>query len=149
MKADLDTHQYHARTNTSRGWMPWAEKTGNSCYHVQHRFGSHGDIQQAVQAWLREQPKSFFFEGIKKLIEWYQKCIIMQGTMSKSNMCICSPSVELKLSSQNCLYFLSHAHIWQCNHFFSGIQPSSYLPVQTTCNSYCSVCTQRKNCSAT
>jgi hypothetical protein len=30
------------------------------------------------------------------------------GTMSKSNMCICSPLVELKLLSRNCLYFLIH-----------------------------------------
>jgi hypothetical protein len=34
---------------------------------------------QGVQMWLREQPKSFFFEGIKKLVERYQKCIIVQG----------------------------------------------------------------------
>jgi histone-lysine N-methyltransferase SETMAR len=34
-----------------------------------HRFRSHGDVQQAVQTWLREQPKSFFFEGMKKLVE--------------------------------------------------------------------------------
>jgi hypothetical protein len=26
-----------------------------------------------------EQPKSFFFEGMKKLVERYQKCIIVQG----------------------------------------------------------------------
>jgi histone-lysine N-methyltransferase SETMAR len=44
-----------------------------------HRFGSHGDVQQAVQTWLLEQPKSYFFEGMKKLVERYQKCIIVQG----------------------------------------------------------------------
>jgi histone-lysine N-methyltransferase SETMAR len=44
-----------------------------------HRFGSHGGVQQAVQTWLREQPESFFFEGKKKLVERYQKCIIVQG----------------------------------------------------------------------
>jgi histone-lysine N-methyltransferase SETMAR len=44
-----------------------------------NRFGSHGDVQQAVQTWLREQPKSFFTEGMKKLVERYQKCIIVQG----------------------------------------------------------------------
>jgi hypothetical protein len=30
-----------------------------------------------VQKWLREQPKNFFFEGMKKLVERY--CIIVQG----------------------------------------------------------------------
>jgi hypothetical protein len=29
--------------------------------------------------WLREQPKSFFFEGMKKLVERYQKYIIVLG----------------------------------------------------------------------
>jgi hypothetical protein len=28
---------------------------------------------------LCEQPKSFFFEGMKKLTGQYQKCIIVQG----------------------------------------------------------------------
>jgi hypothetical protein len=36
---------------------------------------------------------------------------LCRGTMPKSNMCICSPSVELKLLSQNCLYFLIHPPI--------------------------------------
>jgi hypothetical protein len=44
-----------------------------------HRFGSHGDVQQAVHTWLREQPKSFCFEGMKKLVELYQKCITVKG----------------------------------------------------------------------
>jgi histone-lysine N-methyltransferase SETMAR len=44
-----------------------------------HRFGSHGDVQQAVQTWFCEQQKSFFFKGMKKLVEKYQKCFIVQG----------------------------------------------------------------------
>jgi histone-lysine N-methyltransferase SETMAR len=44
-----------------------------------HRFESHSDVQQAVQTWLHEQPKSFFFKGMKKLVERYQKHIIVQG----------------------------------------------------------------------
>jgi hypothetical protein len=43
------------------------------------RLDLHGDIQQAVQTWIREQPKSFFFKGMKKLVEQWQKCIIVQG----------------------------------------------------------------------
>jgi histone-lysine N-methyltransferase SETMAR len=48
-----------------------------------HRFGSHGDVQQAVQTRFCEEPKSFFFEGMKKLTERYQKCIIVQGDYVK------------------------------------------------------------------
>jgi hypothetical protein len=36
-------------------------------------------VQLAVQTGLREQPKIFFFEEVKKLIERFQKCVIVQG----------------------------------------------------------------------
>jgi hypothetical protein len=39
---------------------------------------------------------------------------LCSGAMSKGNMCICSPSVELKLLSRNCLYFLIHPRICLC-----------------------------------
>jgi hypothetical protein len=71
----------------------------------------HGDIQQVVQTWLREQPKSFFFEGRRSLFNDTRSASLCRGTMSKSNMCICSPSVELKLLSKNFRYFLIHPHI--------------------------------------
>jgi hypothetical protein len=29
--------------------------------------------------WLRQQPKSFFSTGIQKLVERYNKCIVLQG----------------------------------------------------------------------
>jgi histone-lysine N-methyltransferase SETMAR len=67
---------------------PYSPHLAPSDYHIfgplketlcGHRFGSHGDVQQAVQMWLLEQSKSFFFEGMKKLVEQYQKCIIVQG----------------------------------------------------------------------
>jgi tRNA-dihydrouridine synthase len=48
-----------------------------------NRLGSHGDVQQAVQTWLREQLKSFFFKGIKKLTEQYQRRITVQGDYVK------------------------------------------------------------------
>jgi histone-lysine N-methyltransferase SETMAR len=71
---------------------PYSPNLAPSDYHIfgplketlcSHRFGSHGDVQQAVQTRLREQPKSFFFEGIKKLVERYQKCIIVWGDYVK------------------------------------------------------------------
>jgi hypothetical protein len=81
-----------------------------------HRFGSHGDIQQAVQTWLREQP-NFFSKGWRSLLNNTRSASLCRGTMSKSNMCICSPSVELRLLSQYCLYFLIHPHIFLCLTF--------------------------------
>jgi histone-lysine N-methyltransferase SETMAR len=67
---------------------PYSPDLAPSDYHIfgplketlrGHRFGLHGDVQQAVQTWLRKQLKSFFFEGMTKLVERYQKCIIVQG----------------------------------------------------------------------
>jgi hypothetical protein len=65
---------------------PYNPNLARSDYHIfgpvketlrGHRFGSHGDIQQAVQTWLHELPKSFFFKEMK-LVERYQKCIIVE-----------------------------------------------------------------------
>jgi hypothetical protein len=42
---------------------------------------------------------------------------LCRGTISKSNMCICSPSVELQLLSRNLLYFLICLHISKKLHF--------------------------------
>jgi histone-lysine N-methyltransferase SETMAR len=57
---------------------PYSPDLASSDYHIfgslnetmrSHKFGSHGDVQQVVRTWLHEQPKSFFFEGMKKLVE--------------------------------------------------------------------------------
>ena len=44
-----------------------------------HRFASDEEVKKAVHTWLREQPKSFFSAGIQKLVERYNKCIVLQG----------------------------------------------------------------------
>jgi hypothetical protein len=38
-----------------------------------------GHQHRAHKTWLREQPKSFFPAGIQKLVERYNKCIVLQG----------------------------------------------------------------------
>jgi histone-lysine N-methyltransferase SETMAR len=71
---------------------PYSPDPAPSDYHIfgslketlcGHRFDSRGDVQQAVQMWLCEELKSLFFEGMKKLVERYQKCIIVQGDYVK------------------------------------------------------------------
>jgi hypothetical protein len=44
-----------------------------------HRFSSDEGVKEAVHTRLREQPKSFFSAGIQKLVERYNKCIVLQG----------------------------------------------------------------------
>jgi hypothetical protein len=34
---------------------------------------------QAVDKWLRDQPKTFFEEGIRKLVDRWTKCIEKEG----------------------------------------------------------------------
>jgi hypothetical protein len=34
---------------------------------------------QAVRKWLRDQPKTFFVEGIHKLVDRWTKCIVKEG----------------------------------------------------------------------
>jgi hypothetical protein len=34
---------------------------------------------EAVHKWLRDQPKTFFVEGIRKLVDRWTKCIEKEG----------------------------------------------------------------------
>jgi histone-lysine N-methyltransferase SETMAR len=43
------------------------------------RFTSNAEVKEAVHTWLQEQLKSFFCAGIQKLVEQYNKCIVLQG----------------------------------------------------------------------
>jgi histone-lysine N-methyltransferase SETMAR len=41
-------------------------------------FGSDEEVKQAVHTWLCDQPKTFFSDGIKKLVECCKKCVDKQ-----------------------------------------------------------------------
>jgi hypothetical protein len=56
--------------------------------------------------------KASFSKGWRSLLNDTRSASLCRGTMSKSNMCICSPSVELHLLSWNYLYFLIHPCIF-------------------------------------
>jgi len=36
-------------------------------------------VKEAVHEWLAAQPKTFFYEGIQKLLECWNKCIAKQA----------------------------------------------------------------------
>ena len=42
------------------------------------RFTSDEEVKEAVHTWLQEQPRNFS-AGIQKLVERYNKCIVLQG----------------------------------------------------------------------
>jgi len=43
------------------------------------RFSTDKEVQEAVHKWLRDQPKTFFLEGICKLVDRWTKCIEKEG----------------------------------------------------------------------
>ena len=42
------------------------------------RFSCDDDVKAAVHQWLRTEPKTFFADGIKKLVGRWEKCIAKQ-----------------------------------------------------------------------
>ena len=44
-----------------------------------HKFGDDDEVMEAVQSWLKAMPKSFFLEGIRKLVDRWTKCVAKQG----------------------------------------------------------------------
>jgi hypothetical protein len=43
------------------------------------KFANDNEIMEAVQSWLKATPKSFFLEGIRKLVDRWTKCVAKQG----------------------------------------------------------------------
>jgi len=44
-----------------------------------HRFSTDKEVREAVHKWLCDQPKTFFLEGIRKLVDRSTKCIKKEG----------------------------------------------------------------------
>ena len=47
------------------------------------RLISDQEVKEAVQAWVAAQPKAFFSEGIRKLVQRWIKCVEKQGDYVK------------------------------------------------------------------
>jgi len=44
-----------------------------------HKFADDKKVMEAVQSWLKAMPKSFFLEGIHKLVDRWTTCVAKQG----------------------------------------------------------------------
>jgi hypothetical protein len=54
--------------------------TGKGEYNQPEASNSHQTPRrEAVHKWLRDQPKTFFVEGIRKLVDRWTKCIEKEG----------------------------------------------------------------------
>ena len=45
----------------------------------QQKFADEEEGMEAVQIWVKATPKSFFLEGICKLVDRWTKCVAKQG----------------------------------------------------------------------
>ena len=46
----------------------------------EHLWGQKfADDDEVVQSWLKATPKSFFLQGIRKLVDRWTKCVAKQG----------------------------------------------------------------------
>ena len=49
------------------------------------KFADDDEVMETVQSWLKTTPKSFFLEGICKLVDRWTKCVAKQGDYVKKN----------------------------------------------------------------
>jgi len=47
--------------------------------HLRSQKFADDDVMEAVHSWLKAMPKSFFLEGICKLVDRWTKCVAKQG----------------------------------------------------------------------
>ena len=63
---------------------------GDSCVNVTcldlwknicggHKFADDDEVMEAVRSWLEATPKSFFLEGIRKLVDRWTECDAKRG----------------------------------------------------------------------
>jgi len=60
------------------------------------KFADDDEVMEVVRSWLKATPKSFFLEGIRKLVDRWTKCVVKQGTMSKNKTQTISVSTLVK-----------------------------------------------------
>jgi len=67
---------------------PYSPDLGPSDFHLfgptkEHlrgqKFADDNEVMEAVQSWVKVTPKSFFLEGIRKLVDRWTKCVTKQG----------------------------------------------------------------------
>ena len=47
--------------------------------HLRGQKFADDKVMETVQSWSKAMPKSFFLEGIRKLVDRWTKCVVKQG----------------------------------------------------------------------
>jgi hypothetical protein len=72
--------------------LPYSPDLTPSDYHLfgllkdalrGREFSTDKEVREAVHKWLRDQPKTFFLEGIRKFVDHWTKCIKKEGDCRK------------------------------------------------------------------
>jgi len=51
--------------------------------HLRVQNFANDEVMEAVRSWLKAPPKSFFLEGIRKLVDRWIKCVAKEGDYVK------------------------------------------------------------------
>jgi len=60
------------------------------------KFADENEVMEVVQSWLKATPKSFFLEGIRKLVDRWTKCVAKRGDYVKNKKQTISVSTLVK-----------------------------------------------------
>jgi len=56
---------------------------GSMKEHLRGQKFADDEVMEAVQSWLKATPRSFFLEGIHKLVDRWTRCVVKQGDYVK------------------------------------------------------------------
>jgi hypothetical protein len=101
---------------------PYSTDLTSSDYHLfgprkytlrGRHFASDQAVKEVAHAWLVSQPKTFFPEGIKKLVNHWTKCVAKEGHYVEK-LCSCKFCIVVVLILKiHCGYFLTHPRIFR------------------------------------
>ena len=77
------------------------------------RFTSDKGVKEVVHEWLAAQPKTFFSEGIQKLLERWNKCIAKHGEYIEK-WYNCKVSAVVEINYKNCVQILIDLPLRAC-----------------------------------
>jgi len=71
-------------------------------------------VKEVVRTWIREQPKTFFSDGIMELVDCIKNFVELPGDGLKNNVTVMYMSLSLWLVKGYCLYYLIDIYILFC-----------------------------------
>jgi hypothetical protein len=93
------------------------------------RFRRDEDRKNVVQQWLRVQPKTFYYDGIKLLVGRREKCVEKQGDYVEKCFCNLSSIYIYKIESMDVQFVYVCVSLGSVGIFF-GVRVRYYAAAQ-------------------